>query len=188
MVKRIGLGLLFTLLVLAAIVAMRSPSYSVARSATLHAPPEQVFAQLSGFASFKDWSPWSKRDPSMTSWTDGPETGVGASYSWSGNDQVGAGTMTIVESTPGKRVGMRLEFKRPFPSVDECAFVLAPEGDGTRVTWSMLGHLSFVGKAMGLFLDWDKLVGSDFEAGLASLSMVVDRASAARADAGKAAR
>jgi hypothetical protein len=106
---------------------------------------------------------------------EGPPAGVGATTSWQGNNDVGEGRMTIVESRPGELIRFKLEFFKPFAATNSAEFAFAPEGGGARVTWTMQGSNNFIGKAMGLFFDFDKMIGGDFEAGLASLKSVVEK-------------
>jgi hypothetical protein len=102
----------------------------------------------------------------------GPESGAGASYSWDGNGQAGAGTMSIEDSKPNESVDMKLAFTRPFESACQVKFRLVPDSTGTKVTWTMHGENNFIGKAMCLVMDMDQMIGKDFEEGLASLGNV----------------
>src|SRR5262249_20680584 len=119
------------------------------------------------------WSPYDKRDPKMKKTFEGPAAGPGATYSWNGNNEVGEGRMTIVNSKPGEVVTMKLEFSRPFKGTNEVNFKLLPTAGGTQVSWIMDGKNNFVLKAMSLFMDMDKMVGKDFEVGLANLDATV---------------
>jgi len=180
MLKKIGIGVAVALVAFAVLAALQAPTYVVSRSATVPAPPDQVFAVLNSFKNFSEWSPWSKRDPALKTTLRGSESGPGAIYEWAGNDQVGQGRMTILESKPNQSVVVKLEFLKPFASVADTTFTLAPDGDGTRVTWAMVGHLDYMGKVMGLFMNWDKMIGPDFEKGLAALGPLVKRVASTR--------
>lgn len=170
---------LVVLLVLAgalvAIIATRPDTFHVERSAVIAAPPEVVFANLDDFHQWPKWSPWEGRDPQMTREYEGAESGVGAAYHWNGNDQVGEGRMTITQSTPPSRLDIRLDFLKPFAATNQCAFELAPDAAGTRVTWTMDGKADFMTKAMTLAMSMDRMVGKDFEQGLAALKTVSER-------------
>lgn len=163
--------------VLAAFVASRPSRFRVERSAVLDAPAAVVFAQVNELRRWEPWSPWAKLDPKAKSSFEGPAAGVGAAMSWDGDSNVGAGKMTIVESRPNEVVRFRLEFTRPLAGVNDAEFAFKAEGARTRVTWSMAGVNGFVAKAVGLFIDCDKLVGGQFEKGLASLDEVSRAAS-----------
>jgi hypothetical protein len=180
MLKRIGIGFVALVVVVVAVVALQPSHFSVSRSAVVPAPPGDVFAVLDSFEHFSDWSPWDKRDPAMNREWSGPVSGIGAAYHWVGNDDVGEGRMTIVESVPDEEVAIRLEFIKPFAAVNEDRFTLQPEGTATRVTWTMSGDLGFVGKAFGLIKSHDQMIGPDFEKGLEALGPVVEHAAVER--------
>ena len=157
------------LLVLVAVIASRPANYHIERSATLSATPEAVYAHLVDFHQWDAWSPWARLDPQMKTTFSGAAAGAGAVYDWTGNDKVGQGRMTILDAEPNSKVTIRLEFIKPFASTCTAGFALAPDGNGTRVTWSMDGNNNFVGKAFSLFMNMDKVVGGDFERGLQQL-------------------
>jgi hypothetical protein len=171
---KVGLGVASALIVFAGFVATRPGTYHVERSTVVGATAAVVYDQLDDYASFVQWSPWEKLDPSMKKTFDGPSQGVGASYTWAGNDKVGKGKMTIVAADGKGLVEERLEFIEPFASVAQTTFRLSPDGAGTRVTWSMDGTNNFVSKLFGLFMNMDKMIGKDFEAGLASLKTLAE--------------
>jgi len=178
--KKIGIGIAATIVVLAVVAALQPATYEVSRSALVPASPEQVFAVLDTFKDFTTWSPWSKRDPSMKTSMTGAESGAGAVYEWTGNDKVGQGRMTILSSRPNESVSIKLEFLKPFPGLADTTFTITPEGNGSRVTWAMVGHLDYMGKVMGMFMSWDKMIGPDFEQGLAALGPLVQRVASTR--------
>ena len=102
----------------------------------------------------------------------GPATGPGSSYYWSGNDQVGAGRVTLISAGDGK-VDVEMEVRKPSPSSSDHHFTVAPDGDGTLVTWSVSGEKDASGKAFGFFAVPADEMGSDMEKSLARLSAVV---------------
>jgi len=166
----------------AVFVATRPDSYKVERTAKIEAPADVVFAQLDNFKAWSEWSPWDKLDPNMKKTFEGPAQGVGASYSWQGNDKVGKGKMTVTEVTPPTAIAYRLEFIEPFASVAQTRFSVKPEGDkAAAVTWAMEGKNNFIGKAFGVFMDMDKMIGKDFDKGLGSLKTIVEAEAAKRA-------
>src|SRR5262249_1715767 len=154
-----ALGLLLCgLLVL---IATRPPTYRVERSMTMAAPPQTVFPFANDFRRFTAWSPWQKLDPRMQMSFSGPADGLGAVYEWKGNDDVGQGRMTIIESAPPSAVSYQLEFIEPFASVAKTHITFVPEGAGTKVTWAMEGKNTFLGKAMSLVMNMDHMIGKD---------------------------
>ena len=174
MLTYILLGLVALVVVLVIVVSMRPGEFRYTRSATIAAPPAKVFEHVNNFHKWEDWSPWAKRDPNCKTTYDGPETGEGAKFAWDGNKDVGAGNMTIIESTPHKRIAIRLEFLKPMKAINTAEFTFTPAVEQTQVTWSMFGKNNFMGKAFGLIVDCDKMIGKDFDQGLASMKSVVE--------------
>jgi hypothetical protein len=152
--------------------AMRPSEFRVVRSALVGAPPDAVFPHVNDLHNWEAWSPWAKVDPAAKTIYEGPAAGVGAAFSWAGNHNIGEGRMTITESQPNDFVRFRLDFLKPFKGTNSAEFTFQPEGGQTRVTWTMSGHYSFVPKLMGLFINCDKMVGDQFEKGLADLNKV----------------
>ncbi len=187
MIKYIGLGALVLVGGLLAAAAMQPAEFAITRSATVAASPAVVYDQLDDFTAWNAWSPWVELDPDQKVEMSGPESGVGASYSWNGNEKVGNGSMTITEVRPGEWVAMDLKFITPWEAQNITTFALSPEGEGTKVVWTMSGTNDFMGKLMSLFMDMDAMVGPDFERGLAKLDTVSQTAQAAANAAAEAA-
>lgn len=174
MIKKLLLAVVVVLAVFAVFVATRPGSYRVSRSKAISAPPTTVYAQVADFHQWEKWSPWAKLDPAMKTSFEGPVGAAGSSYAWTGNDKVGEGRMTIEEARPGERLRIRLEFVRPFASTNSTTFTFAPKSGATETTWTMQGNNGFAGKAFGIFMDMDKMIGNDFDKGLAQLKTVAE--------------
>ena len=149
-------------------------TYTVERTRAVDAPPERVRALLDDFHEWPRWSPWEDIDPAMQRTYGGPESGVGSTYTWSGNRKAGQGRMEIRDVTDD-RIDITLQFDKPFPSDNELTFLIEPEGTGSRVTWRMTGSRSRLMRLAGPLLNMDKLVGKDFERGLERLGVVAAR-------------
>ena len=162
--------------VLVAVIAMRSSNFRVTRSGSISASPSAVFPHVNDLHNWEAWSPWAKLDPAAKSTFEGPRAGAGAVMAWAGNNKVGEGRMTIVESRPNEFIRFKLEFFKPFKATNTAEFAFKPEGGRTVVTWSMSGTNNFMAKAVGLFMNCDKMVGGQFEQGLASMKAVVEAA------------
>lgn len=162
------------IVVLAVVIAMQKPQFQITRAATISASPEKVFPLVNDFHHWEHWSPWAKLDPSMEQVFEGATAGDGAVYSWSGNGKVGAGRMTVTESRAPQLVVIRLEFLKPFKTTNRTEFTFTPQGSGTLVNWTMTGEKNFVSKAFGLIMDMDKLIGRDFEKGLAQMKAAAE--------------
>jgi len=176
MFKKILIGLAVIVVVFVVIVALQPSEFRVERSATISAPAPAVFAQVNDFHKWEAWSPWAKLDPAAKNSFEGPSAGNGAIFRWAGNHEVGEGSMTIIESRPSELIRIKLEFLKPFAGTNTAEFAFRSEGNQTAVTWSMFGTNNFIAKAFCLFMSMDKIVGGQFEKGLASMKSVVETA------------
>jgi hypothetical protein len=172
--KTILLTLLACASVFAIVVALQPAEFRLARSTKIAAPPAEVFVQVNDFRNWEAWSPWTKLDPAAKYTFEGPSAGAGAVITWSGNDEVGEGRMTILESRPDELVKIKLDFIRPFESTCTSQFNFQPEAGQTQVTWSMYGENNYISKAFTIFCNMEKMVGPDFEKGLAQMKAVVE--------------
>ncbi|MFZ4542184.1 MAG: SRPBCC family protein [Rickettsiales bacterium] len=173
MLKRILLFFAVVMAFVAILAATQPADYRVERSLSMKATPAAIYAQVNDLHKWERWSPWARIDPNAKSSFNGPDSGKGASMSWDGNMDVGKGTMTISESMPNKSVQLKLVFDKPLPGEADSEILLTPEASGTKVTWSMSGKKDFMGKLMGLIMDCDKMIGDQYEKGLANLKAVV---------------
>jgi hypothetical protein len=177
MLKKILIAVGVVVIGLAAVIAMQPAAYVVSRTTSIAAPPAEVFALVNDFHKWESWSPWAKLDPAMKATFEGAPSGTGAIYAWTGNDKVGEGRETILDSKAGELVRIKLEFVKPFASVADTEFAFAGTGNGTTVTWIMKGESGFVSKAFCLFMGgMDKMIGPDFEKGLVRLKVVAESA------------
>jgi uncharacterized protein YndB with AHSA1/START domain len=166
----IVVGLIVLAVVAVLILAATKPdTFRIQREATIPAPPERVYPLINDFHGWRSWSPWEKMDPDMKRTYGGPEAGPGAVYEWDGNKNVGQGRMEIKESVPPSRVLVQLDFIKPFAAHNTAEFTLDRRGETTHVTWAMTGRQPFMFKVMKVFIDMDRIVGKDFETGLANL-------------------
>ncbi|AGC47395.1 hypothetical protein MYSTI_06122 [Myxococcus stipitatus DSM 14675] len=172
MAKRIGSAVVVLIAGLIVFIATRPDSFHISRTRPIQASPEVVHGLINNFSKWPQWSPYEKVDPNMERTYEGAEEGVGAGYAWKGNKNIGAGRMTIVDSKPGERITIRLEFIEPFAAVNQAEFVLAASGNTTQVTWSMSGPNTFMGKAMMGFGFMESFVGTQLEKGLEDLDTV----------------
>lgn len=156
------------------IAAMQPAEFRVSRSAIMAARPGAIFENVNDLQKWQAWSPWAKLDPNSKTAFEGPASGDGAIMRWAGNHKVGVGSMTIVESKPPEYIKLRLEFLKPMTSTSVAEFSFKPEGDLTLVTWSMTGANNFMGKVMSVVMNCNKMIGGQFEKGLASLKAIVE--------------
>jgi len=169
-------ALVAIVIVLVVIVALQPADFRVSRSALISAPPPAVFAQVNDFHKWQAWNPWGKIDPAMKQNYEGAPAGPGAVYAWSGNKEVGEGRMTIADSRPSDLIRVKLEFFKPFAATNTAEFTFVPEGNQTRVTWSMFGEKNFMAKAVHLLINMDKMIGGQFEKGLADMKTAAEGA------------
>lgn len=173
---KIGLAVVIVLVAGVLVVAATRPdTFRVSRTTTIQAPAERIYAFIHDFNRWGAWSPYEKKDPAMKRSFAGPAAGKGAVYAWEGNKDVGKGRMEIAEATAPSRVTLNLDFSEPFEAHNVVDFTLQPKGDATEVTWAMRGPMPFISKLITLFIDMDRMVGGDFEAGLANLKAVAEK-------------
>jgi uncharacterized protein YndB with AHSA1/START domain len=156
-------------------VATRPAGFRIQRSIRIAAPREQLYAYVADLHNFDEWSPWAALDPAMRKAYFGAASGVGAGYEWQGNNKVGHGRMEITDAVEPARVVIKLDFLKPFEAHNTAEYVLAEAADGTEFTWAMHGPNTLMAKAMGPFFNMDKMVGAQFEQGLAALKAVAER-------------
>lgn len=180
MAKLIGIAVVVLIAGVLAFIASRPDRFTISRTRQLDASPDAVYALINNFSLWRQWSPYENVDPNMERKYEGPAAGVGAAYSYKGNRNIGVGRMEILESKPGERIAIRLEFIEPFAAVNQATFVLEAADKGTRVTWTMAGPNTFMGKAMMAFGLMESFIGKQLEKGLTDLE------TAARATASKA--
>lgn len=183
MFKKIAIGVVAVLVLFAGFVATRPDTFTVTRSGTVPGSPDIAFGLINDFHQWNQWSPWDNVDPNMKRTFGGPESGTGATYGWTGNDDVGEGKMTLEEAVANESIRVKLEFIKPFASSSITTFTFKPASDGTTVTWTMTGDHNFISKAMCVFMDMDKVVGKDFEKGLANLKTAAQTEATQRAEA-----
>ena len=160
---------------LLAYAATRPDSFRVERTASIQAPPERVFAFIDDFRGWPAWSPWEKKDPAMKRSLGATTRGQGATYAWDGDKNVGRGRMEIAESVASSRVRLKLDFEEPFEAHNSVEFRLEPRDGATHVSWAMEGPMPFISKLMSVFVDFDRMIGADFEAGLAALKAAAEK-------------
>ncbi|MEQ1849842.1 MAG: SRPBCC family protein [Candidatus Peribacteraceae bacterium] len=171
--KKVALVLLVLVLLVLGVAAFQ-PSYATySRSLNMEAQPREIMQNIVNFRAWEKWSPYEKRDPEMKRTLGGETQGKGATYAWDGNSDVGAGTMEITSVTPTEVV-IDIAFTRPMEGKNIVNFTLKPEGAMTNVTWSMAGPVNFMGKLMGLFMDFDAIMAKDFDEGLMNLKTIVE--------------
>lgn len=175
MLKTILLVLLAGVALLLIVAATRPDRFHVERSLTIAAPADALFARIDNLREMNRWNPFVQKDPAMKQAYEGPAAGPGAGYTFDGNSQAGSGRIDLTASTPGQRVEMRLQMFKPFPADNQIAFTLQPDGaDRTRVTWAMDGPSPFIAKLMGLVFSMDKMIGGEFDQGLAQLKALAE--------------
>ncbi len=171
--KKIGIALGVIIVALLGYVAMQPAEWKVERSVGVVAPASIVLAQVSDYHNWVAWSPWAKLDPAQKSTYEGTPGPAGHSYAWVGNDQLGEGKM-VLTSVGTETVAMDLHFIRPFKSDDKVELTAKPDGSNAKVTWTITGRYDLMGKAMSIVMNMDKMMGADFEKGLAGLKTVAE--------------
>jgi uncharacterized protein YndB with AHSA1/START domain len=157
------------------IAATKPDTFRIERAATIPAPPETVFALINDFHQWRSWSPWEDRDPELKRTYSGSASGKGAVYAWEGNRNVGSGRMEIMESAAPSKIVIKLDFIKPFEGHNTAEFTLAGGANATAVNWVMTGPSIFFSKVMQVFISFDRMIGKDFETGLANLNKLAEK-------------
>ena len=178
MLKIAGIGALVLVGGVLVTAAFRADSFRVQRSASIQAPAEKIFPLINDLRGFNTWNPFDKKDPRLKASYSGATSGAGAAYAFEGNKDVGSGSLEIIDSEPAAEVRMKLDMRKPFEAHNVVEFTLRPEGgeggEATRVTWAMQGNVPYFAKIIHMFFDMDRMIGKDFEHGLAELKAIVE--------------
>ena len=177
MLTNIALIVFLLIALVLAYAASRPDDFRLERSLTIRATPEKIFALISDFHQWSQWSPWEKLDQDLKRSYSGNASGVGAAYDWEGA-KAGVGRMQIIQSDSPVLVKIKLDFLKPMKAHNTAEFALQLEGELTRVTWAMYGRSPYLAKVMGVFFSIDKMVGKDFEAGLQMMKAVAEKPAA----------
>lgn len=158
------------------ILALTKPDvFRVQRSIVVNAPAESLFPLIDDFHRWGEWSPWEHRDPALKRSFGGAVSGKGAVYAWEGNRSVGSGRMEILDSTPPSKIVIKLDFITPFEGHNTAEFTMLPQGDTTHLNWLMHGPAPLLNRVMQVFLNLDRMIGGDFETGLANLKKLAEK-------------
>jgi len=171
----IAVVLAIAIAIILILAAAKPDRFRVQRATTVKAPPERIFPLINDFHQWATWSPYENKDPAMKRGYSGAASGKGAVYAWEGNKNVGSGRMEILDASAPAKIVIKLDFFTPFEGHNTSEFTMLPQGDATNVTWLMYGPLPFMGKIMHVFVNMDRMVGKDFEIGLANLKRVTEK-------------
>ena len=178
MLKTLAIIAVVVVVVVAGILiyaATKPDTFRVQRTVTIKASPEKIFALINDFKAWPLWSPYEKKDPAMKRSYGAVTAGRGATYAWEGDKNVGQGNMEILDVSAPRKIIIKLDFLKPFEAHNTAEFVLEPKGDATSVTWAIHGPSPYISKVMSTFLNFDTMIGKDFEQGLASLKSAVEK-------------
>jgi uncharacterized protein YndB with AHSA1/START domain len=175
MFKKIAIVVVVVIAGVLGYAAIQPDTFRVERSTSIKAPPEKIFVYMNDFQKAAAWNPYEKKDPAMKRKFSGAPSGKGSVYEFEGNNDVGAARIEIVESVPPSKVTLKFDWYKPFDGTSTVEYMLEPQGDATKVTWAMQGSSPFIAKVMCIFMNMDKMVGKDFETGLANLKSVAEK-------------
>jgi uncharacterized protein YndB with AHSA1/START domain len=175
MVRKTARVIVILVAVLLVFAATRPDTFRVERTALIKATPERIYPYLSDFRKGEAWLPYEKKDPTMKRTHSGAASGKGSVYEFEGNKEVGTGRLEIVEAIPLSRVVIKLDMRKPIEGHDIIEYTLDPRGDSTNFTWTIHGSVPFLGKVLSIFVSMDKMIGKDFEAGIANLKAIVEK-------------
>ena len=171
----IAIVLAIAIAIILIVAATKPNTFSIQRATIVKAPPERIFPLINDFHQWGTWSPYENKDPAMKRSYSGAASGQGAVYAWEGNKNVGSGRMEILEATAPSKIVIKLDFFTPFEGHNTAEFTMLPQGDVTNVTWLMHGPVPFMAKIMHVLMNIDRMVGKDFEVGLANLKRLTEK-------------
>lgn len=174
-IATIAIVLAIAIAVVLILAATKPDIFRVERAITVAAPPDRIFPLINDFRQWVTWSPYENKDPALKRSYSGAASGKGAVYGWEGNKNVGSGRMEILEASTPAKIVIKLDFFTPFEGHNTAEFTMLPQGDATNVTWLMHGPSPFIGKIMHVFMNMDRMVGKDFEIGLANLKRLTEK-------------
>jgi hypothetical protein len=172
MFKKLLILIVIVIIGFCAVVSQQPADFSYTRTVQIDAAPETIFPHVNSLRKWEDWSPWAVLDPNAKTTFEGADEGTGAIMHWDGNNKVGKGSMTITDSQPNSLIRFRLNFLKPMQATNNAEFTFTPEGTGTKVSWNMSGTNNFMGKAIGLIMDCETMIGEQFDQGLKNLEVV----------------
>jgi uncharacterized protein YndB with AHSA1/START domain len=149
--------------------------FVVERSTVINAPPKKIYDYVVEPKHWSLWSQWNRRDPNMKIKYSGPPFGMGAKWSWESKTE-GTGSMEITRVEPDRVVEYSLSFPE-YGMRSAGTLRLEPAGNATRITWTNAGDMGGNPLKHYLTLVMDRMVGPDFEAGLANLKALAERPS-----------
>jgi len=158
-----------------AFAASKPNTFSVQRSTSIKASPEEIFALINDFHNWSAWAPQDKEDLSMHRTYSGPTSGTGAVSEWDSTGSAGKGRMGITESVPLRKISVKVDFVKPLEAHNINEFTLEPDGALTQVTWAMHGTNLYIMKIMSIFVNMDRVVGKHFEDGLDMLKTAAEK-------------
>ena len=171
----IAVILAIALAIVLVLAATKPNSFSVQRVTSIKAPADKIFPLINDFHQWGTWSPYENKDPAMKRTFSGAASGNGAVYAWDGNNNVGSGRMEILDASAPSKIVIKLDFFKPFEGHNTAEFTMLPQGDATTLTWRMHGPAPFMSKLMQVFMNLDRMIGKDFEVGLASLKQLTEK-------------
>ena len=175
----IAIVLAIAIAIILIVAATKPNTFSIQRATIVKAPPERIFPLINDFHQWGTWSPYENKDPAMKRSYSGAASGQGAVYAWEGNKNVGSGRMEILDSSAPSKIVIKLDFFTPFEAHNTAEFTMLPQGDATNaatnVSWLMHGPAPFMSKVMQVFMNIDKMIGKDFEVGLANLKKITEK-------------
>ncbi len=169
------IAIVLAIAVVLVLAATKPATLRVQRDTTVKAPPEKIFPLISDFHQWRNWSPYEDKDPAMQRTYSGAAEGKGAVYAWQGDKNVGSGRMEILDAPAPSKIVIKLDFFTPFEGHNTAEFTMLPQGDGTHVIWLMQGPAPLMSRVMQVFINLDRMIGRDFEAGLVNLKGLAEK-------------
>lgn len=172
----IKIGIFFGLIIVAILgyAALRPAHYKISREILIKASPEIIFPHVNNSKMTYQWMPWQENYPGLEMVYSGPEAGVGSKSSWDSDTKMGKGESLIIENKLNEYVKFQLSYYKPMEMVQIANIKLIPEGSDTKVVWEVDGQNNYIGRVVTIFMDMDKMIGTEFMKGLVNLKSIVE--------------
>lgn len=173
-IKKILLFIAAFIALLFIVPLFMSKDYTVEKSITINKPKTEVFNYIRSLKNQDNFSKWASMDANMKKTFTGTDSTVGFISAWEGNDDVGKGEQEIKKITEGQRIDFELRFEKPMKDVAQAYMTTdSTAPNQTLVKWGINGHMAYPMNIMGLFMN--KMLGGDFEVGLANLKALQEK-------------
>lgn len=151
--------------------------YTVKREIEINKPSSEVFKYIKYQKNHDNFVTWSNMDPEMKKTYKGTDGTVGFISAWeSDNKDVGVGEQEITAIKDGERIDFEMRFFEPFKAEDQGYMITEQVTPNvTKFIWGYDGKMNYPSNLLMLFMDFETLIGDEFEKSLLSLKIILEK-------------